>query len=186
MRRKIVVLVACVLSAVGFLALVRRDGEPQYGGRSLTRWCERLGLSTDGGDLSRLQAEQAISHIGTNAIPFLLAKLRHEPKPHPFRGAVASALNRLPAGFIPRSLRTWAETDPREDIARGAVWALCVLGDIARSAIPDLRRMIAETNSPPTSECAMSVLYELGSEGQQTVQAALEDPSAPNRVAAFR
>jgi hypothetical protein len=46
--------------------------------------------------------------------------------------------------------------------------------------------MIAETNSPSTSENAMHVLYELGSEGRHIVQAALEDPAAPNRAVALR
>src|SRR6185436_3742041 len=61
------------------------DGEPGYKGKPLSLWMENLRVCKT--EEQFLVASNAIHHIGSNAVPYLLAVLRHEvrvlekPKP---------------------------------------------------------------------------------------------------------
>ena len=71
--RVYVVLIAGVVLVVGGLLVcgVFREGEPEYGGKRLSEWVQVLGArAVNGGDTHL--ADEAIRHIGTNALPYLL------------------------------------------------------------------------------------------------------------------
>jgi hypothetical protein len=69
-RQMFLVLTAAVLVIVLFASLSRSRGR-SYGGRTLSQWVERIdGLNAS--LAAQAEAEDAIRHIGTNAVPYLL------------------------------------------------------------------------------------------------------------------
>ena len=63
----------CLLLAGLLVIFLRRDVEPSYNGRTLSEW------SISGGDIKLNEAEDAIRHIGTNSLPFVLRWVTAEP-----------------------------------------------------------------------------------------------------------
>src|SRR5437899_11559029 len=102
-RRWIVVLCVTIAAALG--AFFAADKEPRYRGHSMSHWltvCYTAGLP-------REQAEEAVEsfrHIGTNALPFLLAGISYEPSPT--KQSLARTLDRLPRWMVSRRLYLWA------------------------------------------------------------------------------
>jgi hypothetical protein len=88
--------------------------EPEYNGETLTQWL--AGTNRE----SPAEFAEAIQHIGSNAVPFLIAILREERMTN-------SATNANPD-------KTWIEQFRRDR----AMQALEVLGPEGRAAIPDL------------------------------------------------
>lgn len=77
-RRVIIVLAVSVLLAIGVVAFWPRDNEPKYNGKTLTAW---LVISASRRSDNRWpQAEDAVRHIGTNALPWLI-KWAHYDQP---------------------------------------------------------------------------------------------------------
>src|SRR5260221_13025832 len=135
----ILLFVGVVLAGV-LVAVFRRDREPEYGGKRLSEWVERYGPPEQWHSSNGLTApwfsnvNQAIGHIGTNAVPYLLGWVLYEQpawkwQMHYRLGAILRATpNR--AGF----------RDKRLLRADGATLAFEVLGPGARPAIPVLSK----------------------------------------------
>ncbi len=76
-RRVYLILGVVGLVLVGVLAAVfSREREPEYGGKRLSEWVERLPWTPED---KPSEAEDAIRSIGTNGIPYFLAWIAYEP-----------------------------------------------------------------------------------------------------------
>ena len=72
----IIVLAACVLGAIGVVAFWPRDNEPKYNGKTLNEWLEISGSRRY--DNRWPQAEDAVRHIGTNGLPWLIKWISYD------------------------------------------------------------------------------------------------------------
>ncbi len=84
--RKAIISLTLLTAAVAGLAWLYflRSGEPVYQGKPLTVWLQQFGTNHwsagHGGDLDR-QAEAALQHIGTNAVPIYLQMMTAKESP---------------------------------------------------------------------------------------------------------
>src|SRR6266704_3356201 len=85
-KRRFYLLLIGVLAVIGVLvAVVSGPREPEYNGVKLSEWVDGLGAADS---VRPRVAEEAIRHIGADALPFLLKWIQEKP---PW----ASSLNRL-------------------------------------------------------------------------------------------
>jgi hypothetical protein len=176
-RRRIVwMTLACGLVTLAAI-LALRDREPRYEGRSLSEWIDLAG----GVDptIPEPAVADAIRHIGTNALPWLVRWLRYEEPAWKRKG-------REMTGNWPRPLRLgflWESAVSDEVSHAKAVVGFKILGPAAGPAVPELAGLIRSENS----SVAMGAMYSLGSIGQESLPpllALLADPEAPYRLAA--
>src|SRR5712692_4724821 len=77
-KRPVYLILGVVLLAGVLVVILSREREPEYGGKRLSEWVEGfLGASADG----KKQTREAIGHIGTNALPYLVKWLGHDMSP---------------------------------------------------------------------------------------------------------
>jgi hypothetical protein len=123
-------------------------------------------------------ASNAIAHIGTNSLPFLLQWIQHEPTQ--WRGKLRGLLARLPYNWSLRMSDRIAH--PRsERLAFGTYEAFGILGPRATPALPDLCRFMDATNAPETSVRATAILRFLGTNALPALLAVMQDPRHPRR-----
>ena len=122
--------------------------EPFTGGRPLSDWVVQV-ASTDIGSPRYQEAVNAIQIIGTNALPFLVTWVK-EAKP--------------------RTLSNGDEVATREAMAAPTAFAL--LGRDAEPAIPDLTKVLTNSN-PIASACAAHALAKIGRAGLNPLTSAL-------------
>jgi hypothetical protein len=68
-RRVIIVLAGCVLVAIGIVAFWPGEREPEYNGKTLSKWLKIYkSPSADFTAPTQIEAADAVKHIGTNAI----------------------------------------------------------------------------------------------------------------------
>src|ERR1051326_7834934 len=170
-RKKRVLLVVAGLLVAGLLWVTIRNPEPTYEGRSLHYWVLRDDVSHETSG-ERRQAEQAIRHIGTNALPFLHKWIHNEP---PTWGYKAVELARkLPTW----KLANWIEHSLSSTLANNSSDALKALGEQATPILPELLRLLA--NNPIDSSTALrisSVLPAVGTNALPALISAIEDPA---------
>jgi len=125
-----------VLGLAGaFYAMRLWEVQPRYAGRSLNQWVRRLGKRPNDAE-----ARQAITQIGTNAIPYLLKWIAYCPnRPN----IVLSKVNE--AGYRVIKRKGPLLMDSAWFQAEGAVTAFRALGPAAEPARPALGRLL--TNS---------------------------------------
>ena len=142
-RRLILVAAATCLSVTGVL-LWLWPNEPGYEGKSLSEWiapfCRQTatGFVAPGGPsyFEELQpVRQAVSQIGTNAVPYLIAQLDYRESN--LHQSIRQLLDKQP-------LTALRLTDPRVVRVR-AIRALAVLGTNAQPAAPSLGLHIRDT-----------------------------------------
>jgi hypothetical protein len=150
----------CWLIFIGVLVLValivvvvRPDGEPSYRGRSLSEWVGFLAPSVEPTAAVK-EAEEAIRHIGTNALPYLLKWIQYERPPW------KNALNRVTGGRLGRyDLLLEYRNDIR---ARQALEAFREVGPQACKAIPQLIRLMNDPNRSATAQRAAIAIGHMG------------------------
>ena len=88
-RTALATVVVAALALAGAIWQAARSREPVYQGKPLSFWLEQYSGQISGGAFIpnrtkavREQAATAIRHIGTNAIPWLLALAAVEDSPH--------------------------------------------------------------------------------------------------------
>jgi len=171
-----------ILTSFGFLALALvwwQGREVRYGGRPLSDWVQRYRSLEVGSDEMR-EAEEAIQHIGTNNLPALLGAFAYDPGP---RRKQASAFGKALPHFLRwRVVMSMVFLDPNETRANTATLALDILGPQAGSALPELSRLAADTNSAVISRRAMQVLTHVGNRGIAPLIAVLSNHQNPYRV----
>ncbi|MGA2603749.1 MAG: HEAT repeat domain-containing protein [Verrucomicrobiia bacterium] len=170
-RKGTLLLIVLGLLAVGLLWITSRKPEPTYEGHSLSYWVLRDDAYHERSG-ERRQAEQAIRHIGTNALPFLLKWVQNE-RPA-WRSEAIDFARRLPTW----TLANWMERNQSETFANNSSGALSALGEQATPILPELLRLLA--NSPTMSSTALrisSVLPAIGTNALPALISAIEDPA---------
>src|SRR5262249_19891070 len=122
--------------------------EPRYKGKSLTHWVTILGAHA--GQVDWGPPSAAITHIGTNALPYLLNWIRFDPSASTTRKLIAD-IGDEPVLRNFRPIRIWASYDKEYARAIGASYAFYFLGPTASNAIPDLLHLasLPREDAPP-------------------------------------
>ena len=165
--RRAIIAVVLVLAGTGLIALWPR--EPSYQGKSLTGWLRNLYGTTPA---IRGQAQEAIRHIGTNALPILRRKLRAEDSPMRIR------LFR----WLGRSSILGIPMREAEDWRLRAADACGALGPMAEPAIPEL--VEASKSSANSYNATMRALGQIGAPAVAPLIAALTNANSTVREAA--
>jgi HEAT repeat protein len=166
--------------------------EPTYNGHTLTYWFDRFAKTYQvrgplPGEAFRVimpdqESSLAISNIGSQAVPALLGRLRHDCSPA--RQATFSFLARTPAKLQPKWLVEWASPKKAELEANAASAALPFIGANARRALPELNKMMNDAGSPAAAGRALYAVAHLGPDGLPLLLALLQNTNAPNRSTA--
>ncbi len=182
-RRSILALGICIAAAGAVTLLATRTQEPRYDGKNLSYWVSQYDqISPDPEAHSR--AGNAISHIGTNALPLLLARMRQEYRPGKLRRAATSILAQTPSQLVPDSVMEWAREDSKSAAADRAAFAFRALGRTALPAMSELINMMNDPSNPRTAKRAQYALAQIGPEALPVLLETLRNPAASNRVAA--
>jgi HEAT repeat protein len=155
-RRRLILLLAVVGTFVTLLILTwpTDSDEPRYNGRRLSKWLIAYRHAED-----QDKAVEAISAIGTNAIPFLLRWLQEPPSPK--RTKIRNAL----PNWVRNNQFVFHLLDPRlSEATMAAPMGFRVLGTNALPAIPDLVR-ISQTNNQTAGVMAVVTLAGMGQPG---------------------
>lgn len=185
MRRRMLTAAGCLLLAGVAAAFLLRDKEPRYQRRPLSAWV--LAYAAPGRkhpDTELRQAADAIRHIGTNAVPFLLTWIRYETPPGKAErlAALSRPLNWLNKEF--GAAGSWALRDSEADRATAAVSAFGVLGDQAHDAIPELTELLTSTNHTDGCNRAGQALANMPTFGLRLLATALTNSNPTIRARA--
>jgi HEAT repeat protein len=157
LRIALAILIVAMVGGVGWLVL--RPGEPVYKGESYSMWLDEYAASA--GHLS--EAEVAIRHIGTNAIPQLLKLLA--AKDSQFEEYVIE-LARRQTWISIRLPEAWRDTDR-------AFWGFKVLGADAKPAVPGLVALL-DGKDRDVRMCALIALRSIGPSASNAVPAIIQ------------
>lgn len=184
-RRKWVIAAAIVALAITVVTLLTRDREPSYQGKSLSEWCPIYIQGADpDGPPDTTEAEAAIRHMGTNALPYLVKWLADDRQPVSQRMKLWLA-RYLPLRFIPGGGGLVYLTEYRSgDKVQFAAFAFQILDEQARHAVPDLARLL--NTEPAGSLAANHAAYALalrafGDKGIAVLTDHLSNTNARNR-----
>jgi hypothetical protein len=159
MKRRPVLIVASACLAAVILALLvwRPEREPAYNGATLSTWLTRCGGTNQAESVASIDA---IRHMGTNALPFLLRWIQYEPG---WRDSLARKILGWPILGKRRDVQRliWNTTQYR---AITAVNGSKILGPDARPARTELQRLADNSRAPQTAnratECLLSTVPE--------------------------
>ena len=94
-RKKVSIAAACTVAAVLLLITATNSREPSYRDYPLSHWIRIYAQGHHAGWPIDQDTKQALSHIGTNAIPFLTKWIAYSPTPSPIRDHAVDFLSRL-------------------------------------------------------------------------------------------
>ena len=138
-RRTFFILLGSVASITFAMLLWPREREPEYNGVPLSEWITHF--YTDG---YTSEAAEAIQHIGTNALPYLVRWIQYE------KSRWKTSLNllgaKLPSPIQKFPLSRWLVYDKAERRAELAVEAFVLLGSKAMPAKDELLRLALAQN----------------------------------------
>jgi hypothetical protein len=175
MRKRIQILLLVALGVAAGLTTrevlqVFGEQEPVYHGKRLSAWLEpcRLygtaGVETWQVRLAEQEAEEAVRHAGTNALPTLLRMLR----------AHDSALKTAFMCWAERHHFIRTKPTSAEDLNYRACWAFGVLRAKARCAVPALLEAATQGRSPHSRYYALTALTSIGSPAREAIPRLLE------------
>jgi hypothetical protein len=134
-----------------------RSDEPIYEGKPLTRWLEsHVPTSSANPPFNSpgwKKADEALRHIGTNALPTLLRMIRAKDPPQVLLKLIDAAQQR---GFTRQRYRHAYERNEE------AEYAFEVLGTNAVAAVPELLAIYQANVSPSSQRCAALALGHIG------------------------
>ena len=162
-----------VLSGIVLItAICWPHSQPHYQGKPLSVWLR--GFESDNAK-ARWQSAEAVRHLGTNALPQLIAQLRQPVtrKESRWRQSLRTLLSKQSLIKI---------TIPRPPDTRGeALAALDALGPIGKDAVPALEDLLHEN---PPDHRALIVLAGIGPEAIPTLTRALTNNEKAIRLGA--
>jgi hypothetical protein len=171
-RIAIVVVGMCLAGVIGWQVVKPSEPEPVYEGKRLSKWLEE-GLPRPGEPWQwAWETDQAVLHIGTNAIPTLLRLLR--VKDSPFKARVLALVG---------SQRIF-KVMPAGDWNLAAAEGFNTLGASAYGAVPALIGIVDENISSESRMYAVTALGHVGPSRGQAVPHLLQ--WATNADAALR
>ena len=178
-RRKTLVLVLCLAALLTLILTAARDNQPTYQGHTLEYWLKVYDPSASFVTHDRTEAEEAVRHIGTNALPLLVKWISYEP--HDWQKRLANVIVRLPqparSSAVLHSTTYSREKLNCSMLARGGFQ---ILGEEAAPAIPDLVRLLHGKNWA-SRERAAGALALIGRPGFLPLLDALSDTNYPSR-----
>jgi hypothetical protein len=154
-----------VLAVIAFV--LRPNPEPSYGGLPLSAWVDRYNAADE-------PAREAISSMGTNAIPFLLKWIRFEKTALRLR-----AMDALPFSYRIQHmlLRPYFRADK-------AAYAFEALGTSASNAVPVLILMLRNSSELETAWRASDALGCIGAPAVPALIEVISEDRTPEREAA--
>jgi HEAT repeat protein len=192
--RRVTIAIAMALCAIVVAALLvwRREHEPEYKGKRLSEWVSlnarrtmtyaplppgtnvhaawrpspKAGAFVDTGD----DPEEALRHLGTNALPWLIRAVQYQRPP--WKARLWALAHFLPVSRSQQ--RSWSRA-AISDMMRGndAVSAFHTLGDTATPAIPELSRLMFASKDEQVSRRAMQSLAGIGAPAVPVLSRAL-------------
>jgi hypothetical protein len=146
-KRLIILITSVLVLAVGIDLLALRSHDPIYQGKSLSAWLQ--GYQYADRAPQHKEADEAVQHIGTNAIPTLLRMLRSKDS------AFTVKLRKLARKVAPNVEYHMAAFDNNH-----ATEGFKALGSVASNAVPQLIEIYELNISEDSqSETAMSLAY---------------------------
>jgi hypothetical protein len=146
-RWVIFVALACFVAVVAAILIWPGEREPVYQGKRLSEWIAGEGAVMRDivpGVTEREDAERrdAVRHIGTNVLPFLLKWIAAAGRPErsKIQAVITRASPRVGSAWLHVRSRKWRR-------ALDAGWAIDVMGYDARAALPELTRLSGSTNT---------------------------------------
>lgn len=178
-RLKIVLLLSTVILAAVLALVFWPPEEPSYRGRTLSKWVIQYGASFSlfppAPATSRQEATEAIQHIGTNAVSYLLDWIQYvEPSGKNER---LIALNNILRKINIDSV----VGDEEQQRAECAKLAFVALGPDANAALPKLVALLNDPKSDQIGDRAAHALATLGESGLPLLIAALTNQNATVR-----
>jgi HEAT repeat protein len=154
---------ALLLLAVvgGVMWLILRPSEPMYKGKPLSVWLEGYEPPFGGpiNDARYAEADQAVRHIGTNAIPTLLHRLSAKDSPLTLRFvALARKQHVFQVNFRPASMLQQEGED-----------GFRALGAVGKDAVPELIRMFEQDHALEDRTLATQALGIIGPAAEEAV-----------------
>src|SRR5438034_2929764 len=148
-KRRIIasLIVVCVFAGIALFAF--RSREPVYQERPLSAWLKDLDYGQPSFRREAVpQAEEAVRHIGANAVPFLVGMMRC--KDSPFRKKMIALCSKQ--SFIKFPFRPPADTLQW----RGAL-GIYSLGPVGKAAIPELINLLTNQHTWIRGRAAMAL-----------------------------
>jgi hypothetical protein len=172
-RRRGILLAVLGLGLVTMLVVVPwpRENEPEYQGKTLSQW---LATYMENGQASP-QAADAVHHIGTNALPFLVKWIAHEqPK---WRDKLADKMLRVP---IPLARATVGPLLGTRRVRAGvAVFGFEILREEAAPVVPALTKLMQDWRFPNRGDRAVLALVYIGKDALPALFTVMTNTEAP-------
>ena len=162
-----------VLGLIWFTCASNR--EPRYNGRSLSQWLDLCAATSDPSQ----EAADAVRHIGTNAVPFLVTWTQQTQGLTPWKQrCLVKVLN-------------WKREGPGKELLVNLITArepqewrsacgFAILGEAAQAAAPDLARIAAHGNDA-SADIAIYGLTLLGRNGLESLFSVITNTAAQKR-----
>jgi len=182
-RRVFGVLAACALVALIATLTFPTERQPEYRGRKLEEWL-KLYLQSPDRFTDGQEAAEAVRHIGTNALPWLLKWTDYEPPAWKMMVATnAPAAARKPGYFRSAYLRLLNR--PADDLNWLARSGFEILGQQARPALPEVQRRMVDWGKPWRAGIATQIYTQIeGPGGVPALVSALVSTNANCRQSA--
>src|SRR2546423_101248 len=195
-KRFILILLACgAVVVIGLVAFLSADPGPSCQGKTLKDWMNIYcwpnnptaadlflrKIFFEDREARQDEAADAVRHIGTNAIPTLLAWQDKDSRigwKVKLRAALPKSLQGRP------SVDWWLVAQDHYRVDR-AIRGLSILGSNAGPAVPELTRRMM-TRSSDSGVSAAIALGNMGATGLPALLSALTNSRAPNRVMVAR
>jgi HEAT repeat protein len=178
-HNKLLIALACGSSAALLLFVLFRSQKPSYHGRTLSSWLHICSHTTIQND--RDEARQAVIHIGSNAIPYLLKSIRYTPPP--WKKLTTTQLQKLRRFSLARAIiPNFLAIDGEADRAESTVVGFRILGPAAASAFPELARLACDATHQERSERAIRTLILVRPHATTALGEVLSDAPGPTRL----
>ena len=147
--------------------------EPTYNDDRLLQWCFLWSLADHSKNVaSRDLAEKAIRSIGTNAMPFILAKVTAEPSYAQVRAAdLCEEVPRYGPLLHDKLLEFYQDKD-------NVYGFFMVMGSESRAAIPTLTTIVNKPDNQ-SARLAMACLFAIGDEAFPVIENVISNPENP-------
>jgi len=183
-------------AAIFGLATLLQLREPRYQGRSLSQWLSvyrinasslqkaalfNPGMKVDSAEFAI--ASEAIRHIGSKAVPYLLKRFAHEPASSSLRDKIVFWLGDMPPAAVCIPIRDRLFDDQRILHGEQGLFGFAALGSNAMQAIPELTRL---ANSQTKDNVPIWATAALGHIGPRAIPQLLEITTNKQAVARFQ
>ncbi len=181
-RRVLLVLLGCAVVAVIIAVAWPREREPVYQGKKLSEWMALYSTSRPASP-AQLEAAAAVRQIGTNALPHLLRWIVRE---NPAWREKAVDWGERILRPVSKSLSFKLSMRPRyasspNHAAVTAMLGFKILGQEAKSAVPELARIVNGGRRQPAAN-AMQALAYIGQDGFPVLLTVVTNTTRSDRI----